>query len=747
MGRTDDGSTERVDFTSVFENGLNFFGNVFNGAFINANGSITFNDPRSTFTPDVITAASNNPEITPFFGDVDTRTEDSPLGAGTTQLGSEDPLNLTPTPGGNSTGSDLVYWDFDLANDRFIVTWDDVGFFSQDTSKLNAFQLILTDRGEGNFDIEFRYEDIDWTTGNASGGSDGLGGTVARAGWTAGTGNEDEFFELPASGDEGAVLALEDTAGNTGDEGRWFFNVRAGDVVSADIPPPPTIPVTGAGSGDPHLTTLDGVGYDFQAAGEFVLLRDPNDPDFEIQVRMEPVGDNVSANTAVATVLGGQRVMIDARDATPLHIGGEPTTIEDFSSLSVGNGAIFREGDTFTIVYPGADGTVNAGDSRLVVDVRGGRVDLEATLSEERAGGLEGLLGDGDGNPANDVATADGRVLLRPFAFDEIYGEFRDDWRVSTQEQSLFDYDAGEGPDTFFQADFPAEEISVSDLDPAVRAQAEEAARNAGLEPGTANFNNAVLDFALTNDSSFLDSGLDAPTLDEEARVQTSSSAGNVALDFLELSVTQQLAGIYIGYFGRAPGPDGLDFWVGQYETGLEEGRTPSTILDDISESFRLADEAQALFPFLAPDDGADASRQGIEDFLGDVFQNLFNRDAGPGGLQFWGDEIQARLDEGIKLGDIIVDIMAGAQNGAEVDLDGDGAADGTFNDGSNIFNQIQVADDFAERIGDQFTMADARGILDNVGDTPQSVEDARGTIDTLLNTQALTADSDLVLG
>ncbi len=40
-------------------------------------------------------------------------------------------------------------------------------------------------------------------------------------------------------------------------------------------------------NGDPHLVTIDDRGYEFQAAGEFVLLR-ANDGTFEIQARPEP---------------------------------------------------------------------------------------------------------------------------------------------------------------------------------------------------------------------------------------------------------------------------------------------------------------------------------------------------------------------------------------------------------------------------------------------------------------------------
>ncbi len=123
-----------------------------------------------------------------------------------------------------------------------IVTWDDVGFYSYNTSLLNAFQLILTDQGDGDFDIQFRYEDINWTTGNASGGSGGLGGTPARAGFTASTGDPNAYFELPASGNEAGILALDDIAGNTGQMGIWEFAVRSGDINSADLPALPDLP-------------------------------------------------------------------------------------------------------------------------------------------------------------------------------------------------------------------------------------------------------------------------------------------------------------------------------------------------------------------------------------------------------------------------------------------------------------------------------------------------------------------------
>jgi hypothetical protein len=66
---------------------------------------------------------------------------------------------------------------------------------------------------------------VDWTTGDASGGSNGLGGTPARAGYSAGNGVE--YYELPQSGDQAALLALE-SASNVGTPGTFAFSVRNG---------------------------------------------------------------------------------------------------------------------------------------------------------------------------------------------------------------------------------------------------------------------------------------------------------------------------------------------------------------------------------------------------------------------------------------------------------------------------------------------------------------------------------------
>ncbi len=212
--RNDDGYMllDSTQVSAVFETGLNFFGTTYDSFYVNTNGSISFGSGISTYTPSTITSGGT-PAILPFWADVDTRAYSD---------GSTPPA---------------IYVDVDPAADVITVTWPGVDYFSTPQSghvpKANWFQLQLYDRGNGDFDIVYRYQDINWSAGDASGGSQGLGGTAAHAGWTAGNGTN--YFELPQSGDEAAILDLENIQGNTGLPGFWVFQVRNGEVSIGDV--------------------------------------------------------------------------------------------------------------------------------------------------------------------------------------------------------------------------------------------------------------------------------------------------------------------------------------------------------------------------------------------------------------------------------------------------------------------------------------------------------------------------------
>jgi hypothetical protein len=206
---------------------VNFFGLTFSSLYINTNGNITFDAPLATFTPFGLTATSRR-IIAPFFADVDTR----PAASGVVTFGNG-------TFGGRAA---------------FGVNWPNVGFFSQHTNLLNSFQVLLVDRsdtGVGNFDLVFDYDSVLWETGDASGGSGGLGGSSARVGFSNGTGAPGTSFELTGSAINGALLnagpnGLITHSLNSNVLGRYIFQGRNG-TISTGVPEPGTLSLLGAG--------------------------------------------------------------------------------------------------------------------------------------------------------------------------------------------------------------------------------------------------------------------------------------------------------------------------------------------------------------------------------------------------------------------------------------------------------------------------------------------------------------------
>ena len=298
------------------------------------------------------------------------------------------------------------------------------------------------------------------------------------------------------------IPGLPDGPGDENGDGNGDDNGGAG--TPEGFPDLPAGPAWGAG--DPHLLTLDGVGYDFHAAGEYVMTRATDGSDFEVQARMSPVGENVTANVAAAIRLDGADVMVAPGDA-PLRVNGEATDIDDGNFIEVGQDRIYRDGDSYMLIHTD-DGDMETGYSAVQVDLFDARVDITVALDDIWQGNVEGLLGNFDGDPETDIALADGTVLDRPLAFDDLYGQYRDDWRVSDEGQSLFSYGTGESPESFYLPDYPTGMISIDDFSADQVEAAEARAEAAGLEPGTLAYQNAVLDLLLTDDDSYAESAV-----------------------------------------------------------------------------------------------------------------------------------------------------------------------------------------------------------------------------------------------
>jgi hypothetical protein len=249
----------------------------------------------------------------------------------------------------------------------------------------------------------------------------------------------------------------------------------------------------GSSIGDPHVMTLDGLKYDFQAVGEFILLEDRDDPRFVIQIRQTPFLNfaTVSVNTAVAASVAGDRVAFYA--GSNLRIDGVPRDIAGSTKLPHGGGLANDEG-TYTLTWPTGEELVVSTTWNMLVNV-----EYRPSLNGPRRR-IHGLLGTHDDKPDNDLTTRSGRTLRVPWRALDLYRAFGQSFRIKDDE-SLFDYSPGEATVTFTDRSFPPlgskpQLPSAADL-----TRARDVCRLAGVE--TEALEACVVDVAITGHVGF----------------------------------------------------------------------------------------------------------------------------------------------------------------------------------------------------------------------------------------------------
>lgn len=229
-----------------------------------------------------------------------------------------------------------------------------------------------------------------------------------------------------------------------------------------------------ANRGDPHLTTVNNINYDFQGAGEFVALR--HGDGMEIQTRQTPISTAgavanahtgltscVSLNTAVAARVGKARVSYQPRpggepdpNGLQLRVDGQLKTLGPPGISLPGGGRIVRAsiGDGIEILFPNKThliATANWWASQslwyLNVDV----VDTPA-----RDGVMGAILSGGwlpdlaNGTPSGPLPS----TLHQRYV--DLHQTFANSWRV-TDPTSLFDYSPGGSTTAFTNTAWPPE--------------------------------------------------------------------------------------------------------------------------------------------------------------------------------------------------------------------------------------------------------------------------------------------------
>jgi VCBS repeat-containing protein len=233
-------------------------------------------------------------------------------------------------------------------------------------------------------------------------------------------------------------LVFAPVANANGSAGNFSYTVSDGQGGSASQTVALTItPDSNGGSwGDPHIFTFDQFHYDFQATGDFVLMR-ALDSDLQVQVRQTPWDQNLATtiNTGLATLVDGNRLEFYVDRPLPL-VNNKALSIQPGETLALGQGSISRtsitgygmQGDLYTVTYPNGDVLYNKVFSGFLID---------PTLDLANSRNVVGLLGNNNGNAEDDLALSDGTILSTSPDLDTLHGAFADSWRVS-DAQSFF---------------------------------------------------------------------------------------------------------------------------------------------------------------------------------------------------------------------------------------------------------------------------------------------------------------------
>ncbi|MEQ1837060.1 MAG: tandem-95 repeat protein [Candidatus Nitrotoga sp.] len=229
--------------------------------------------------------------------------------------------------------------------------------------------------------------------------------------------------------------------------------------------------VDGNDVGDPHIKTVDGLRYDFQAAGEFVMLRGADG--LEIQIRQTPASTTaplfnsytgltvgVSINTAVAARVGKHRVTYQPRNIVSATSGHDLRIDGVLMSLPA-NGIDLGSGGRITPLGNNVIQIDFPDETTMIVtpgwswyNVWWLHVNILHTSAYD---GLMGYRTKGSWLPRlSDGTSLGARPAAMHDRYVELYEKFANSWRV-TNETSLFDYARDTSTRTFTLPAWPLE--------------------------------------------------------------------------------------------------------------------------------------------------------------------------------------------------------------------------------------------------------------------------------------------------
>ena len=241
----------------------------------------------------------------------------------------------------------------------------------------------------------------------------------------------------------------------------------------------------GASVGDTHLTTFDGVHYDFQASGDFLLAEVLGE--FTVQVRQAsgaPQWPDAAVNKVVAVRMGRTRIVFSVEPARVLVNGvAAPGGIE--RPLMLANDVqLRRQGN----VYTASDKYGN----RVRATLNSNWIDAGVMIGHTPSH-VRGLLGNPGGDGAS-LSTSTGKRIAAPVDFKVLYGAISSGWRVAPGKSLL-------GKGRVVKYGIPKRPFYAQDLPPDLAKRGHALCERAGVQDKQA-LEDCVLDVAVLKDEA-----------------------------------------------------------------------------------------------------------------------------------------------------------------------------------------------------------------------------------------------------
>ncbi|XP_061188876.1 mucin-like protein [Saccostrea echinata] len=276
---------------------------------------------------------------------------------------------------------------------------------------------------------------------------------------------------------------------------KWYYEVRPIPSCYRRSPFRP-----GINSGDPHIRTLDGKSYTFNGHGEYVMMAIAKDgTKFDFQARTEPATtSNVTAINAtifsafVAQDQTGSKVQIEiSPDKNDLIIRGNGN---DLTTRFQNTNYTYLT-QNLSIQWENKSISASFFQSSIVLKVSLGVRFLisEVVVDDTYMGFVKGLMGNFDGNAANDFILPNGTTLNENATQTErdVFYNFGQQWSV--KDKSIFNYNEGLGHENFSHPEF--EPLFMDEVD---EEQIDSAKEICGPNPSQA----CIFDFLATGDIS-----------------------------------------------------------------------------------------------------------------------------------------------------------------------------------------------------------------------------------------------------